>query len=122
MSTTPFNWQSLLGVIELAGNVATTVLIPGGATFAPLEAALEQAINPFLMSIGQKQSTGDEIMIIYGTIIGILTTLKNVPGVPADTLTKIDAYLVAAQNGTATYLQASKGFDPTLFTPVTPIV
>jgi len=114
------NWQSLLSVIELAGNVATE-LIPGGAGFAPLEAALEAAVNPFLMSIGQKQTASSEIMNVYATIIGILTTLKNVPGTPAATLTKIDGYLTAAQNGTASYLQAAGGFDPTLFTPVTPI-
>lgn len=125
LSTTtpaPFDWHSLIGVIELAGNVATTVLIPGGASLAPLEASLEQAINPLLMAIGTHQTAGSTIITVYGTIIGILTTLKNVPGTPADTLAKIDAYLIAAQNGTAAYLQASQGYDPSLFQPVTPIV
>ena len=119
LPSTGFDWKSLLGVIELAANTATSLLIPGGAAFLPLEQSLEAAVNPLLMSIGTKQTTGDTIITVYGTIIGILTTLKNTPGMPAATLSKIDEYVTAAQNGTAAYLQASKGFDPTLFTPVT---
>lgn len=135
MSTTPssvftvstpaasgFDWKSLLGVVELAANTATTVLIPGGAAFTPLLASLETAINPLLQSIGTKPSVSSEIMTVYGTIIGILTTLKNTPGLPSDTLAKIDEYIIAAQNGTAAYLQASQGYDVGLFAPVTPIV
>lgn len=129
MSTTPtvptpstgFDWKSLLGVVELAGNTAVSILIPGGAAYAPLLASLESSVNPLLQSIGTKPSSSSEIMTAYGTIIGILTTLKGLPGLPADTLAKIDAYMIAAQNGTAAYLQASQGYDASLFAPVTPI-
>lgn len=116
-----FDWKSLINVIELAGNVAINVLIPGGAAFAPLLASLEQAVNPLLLSIGTKASVSSEIMTIYGTLIGILTVLKNTPGLPADVLAKVDAYMIAAQNGTGSYLLASKGFDPAMFQPVAPI-
>ena len=111
-----------MNVIELAGNVAVSVLIPGGAAFAPLLAGLENALNPLLQSIGTKPSVSSEVMTFYGTVIGILTVLKNTPGLPADVLAKVDEYLIAAQNGTASYLLASKGFDPAQFAPVTPIV
>ena len=127
MSTTPittapaFDWKSLISVVELAGNVATGILIPGGAAFVPLLNGLETAINPLLQSIGTKPSVSTEVMNVYGTIIGILTTLKQTPGLPADVLAKIDEYVVAAQNGTAAYLQASQGFNPANYTPVTPI-
>jgi len=128
MSTTPtlpvstgFDWKSLLNVIELAGNVATSILIPGGAAFVPLLTGLENALNPLLQSIGTKPSISSEVMLSYGTIIGILTTLKQTPGLPSETLAKVDEYLIAAQNGTAAYLQASQGFNPSNYTPVTPI-
>lgn len=128
MSTTPtpaaptgFDWKALMNVIELAGNVAVSTLIPGGAAFAPLLASLEAAVNPLLQSIGTKPSVSSEVMTVYGTIIGILTTLKNTPGLPTATLATIDSYITAAQNGTSSYLLSSQGFDPAQFAAVTPI-
>lgn len=129
MSTTPvvtaptstFDWKAFLGVAEVAANLATGILVPGGAAFVPLEASLESAINPLLQSIGTKTSVQAEVMTVYGTIIGILTTLKQTPGLPADTIAKIDSYMIAAQNGTAAYLQDSQGFNPADYAPVTPI-
>lgn len=119
--TSTFDWHSLISVIELAGNTAVSLLIPGGAGFAPLLIGLENAINPLLQSIGTKPSVSSEVMTAYGTIIGILTTLKQTPGLPDATLSKVDEYLTAAQNGTAAYLQANNGFDPSQFAPVAPI-
>ena len=120
--STGFDWKSLISVIELAGNTALSILIPGGAAFAPLLAGLEAAVNPLLQSIGTKPSVSVEIMNVYATIIGILTTLKQTPGLPAATLAKIDEYVTAAQNGTAAYLQASQGFNPANYAPVAAIV
>ena len=57
----------------------------------------------------------------YATIIGILTTLKQTPGLPAATLAEVDGYITAAQSGTAAYLQAQSGYNPANYTPVTPI-
>lgn len=130
MSTTPTPapntfWdaiKNLLPTIELAGNVAVSLLVPGGAALAPLLASLENTVNPLLQSIGTKPSVSSEIMTVYATIIGVLTTLKATPGLPAATLAEIDGYITAAQNGTAAYLQAQSGFNPTLYQPVTPIV
>ena len=116
-----FDWKNLLPVIELAGNVALSVLIPGGATFAPLLTSLENAVNPLLQTIGTKPSPSSEIMTVYATIIGVLTTLKNTPGLGAALLGTIDGYITSAQNGTAAYLQAESGFNPALYTPVAPI-
>jgi hypothetical protein len=126
MSTTPtpttgFNWQALLPVIELAGNTIVSILVPGGAAFQPLITGLENAFNPLIASIGTHQTPQNEIMIIYGTIIGALTIAKQQPGLPQATLTLIDNYITAAQSGTAAYLQAQTGYNPALLTPVTPI-
>jgi hypothetical protein len=89
---------------------------------AALAASLENAINPLLQNIGTKPSVATEILTVYATIIGILTTLKAQPGLPATELATIDAYMISAQNGTATYIQAQSGYNPANYTPVAPIV
>lgn len=118
-----FNWKSLIGVIEMAGNLAITILVPGGAAFAPLLASLEAALNPLLLSIGQTGTTPQtEIMVVYGTMIGILNILKQQPNLDPALLAKIQAYLTAAENATSAEIQASQGFDPGQYQPVTPIL
>jgi hypothetical protein len=110
----------LLPAIEMAGNVA--LLASGvGAPFEPLVAALENATQSAVQSIGEPQTVSTTLMTIYATIIAVLTTLKTVPGLPAATLTTIEGYITAAQNGTAGYVQAQSGYDASLYTPVTPI-
>lgn len=126
MATAPtapagFDWKSLLPVLELAGNTIVSVLVPGGVAFLPLIGGIENALNPLIQSIGTKQSTGDELMIIYGTIIGTLTIVQQTPGVSAEILAKVAEYIKAAQDGTAAYLRAAKGFDPANYQPVAPI-
>ena len=112
--------KSILPAIEMAGNVA--LLATGvGAGFEPLVAALESSVNPLLQSLGTGQSTSSLTMNVYATIIGVLTTMKAAPGLPAGTLAQIDGYVLAAQNGTAGYLQAEQGFNPANYTPVAPI-
>jgi len=116
-----FDWKSLIDVLELAGNLATGILVPGGAAFVPLLTGLENAVNPLLQNIGTGQSVQAQTMTIYGTIIGILTTLKQTPGLPAETLTKVDDYVIMTQNGTAEYLQNNLGYNPADYAPTTPI-
>jgi hypothetical protein len=129
MSTAPLTtapttfWTKLKGIlpaIELAGNVA--LLASGlGAPFEPLVASLETATNPLLQSIGSGNSTLQEMPIFYSTAIGVLTAMKQTPGLPAATLSAIDAYLTAAENGTAAYTRAQTGYNPGLYAPVAPI-
>ena len=115
------NFKTILPAIELAGNVAVSLLVPGGVALAPLLSGLENAVNPLIQSIGTKASVSSEIMTVYATIIGVLTTLKATPGLPAATLVEIEGYIVAAQNGTGAYIEAESGFNPALYSPVTPI-
>jgi len=130
MSTTPTPapatgfWAELkllLPAIEMAGNIAVTLLVPGGVGLAPLLTGLENAVNPLLQSIGTQESVSSEILNVYATIIGVLTTLAQTPGLPAATLAEITGYITAAQNATAAYIQAQSGFNPANYLPVTPI-
>ena len=114
------NFKKLIPAIELAGNVA--LMASGfGAAFVPLVQQLENAVNPALQAIGSPQTTQSALMTIYATIIGVLTVLKQTPGLPQAELAQIDGYLTAAQAGTAAYVQAESGYDPSLYTPVQPI-
>lgn len=115
------HFKQLLPALEMAGNVA--LLASGvGAGFEPLVAGLENAVNPTLQQLGTAQPVTSTILTLYATIIGVLTTLEQVPGLPTATLTQIQAYITAAQAGTAAYVQAQAGFDPANYAPVTPIV
>lgn len=129
MSTTPTpapatgfwaHLKQLLPAIELAGNVA--LMATGfGAPFVPLVQQLENAVTPAIQSIGTSQTASSVIMTIYAAIIGVLTVLKATPGLPAAELAQIDAYITAAQAGTAGYITAQSGFIASNYAPVTPI-
>lgn len=127
MATTPAATQTfwdkfkpLLPVIEQAVNVG--LLASGfGAPLVPLIAGLENATQGLVQSIGTGQSTQSLVMSVYGAMIGVLTTLKQTPGLPADMLSKINSYIQAAEDGTAAYIQAESGFNPANYLPVTPI-
>lgn len=120
-----FDWKSLIPVFETAGNIAE-LAIPGGAAFIPLTQAAEAALNPILMKIGSGQvqdaaTINSEVMSFYGAAIAALTLAKQKGGLDQATLDKINGYLQAAQDAAAAWLDASKGFDPSQFQPVTPI-
>lgn len=129
MSTTPAttasssfwsNLKSWLPAIELAGNVA--LLATGvGAGVEPLVASLENSVNPLLQSVGTAQPATSTLMNVYATVIGVLTALKYTPGLPAATLSQIEEYISAAQDGTAAYVQAEAGFNPANYQLVQPI-
>src|SRR5512142_1076536 len=118
-----FDWKTLIPVFETAGNIAE-LAIPGGAAFAPLTQAVENALNPILQKIGTGQSEDiqTEVMACYGTAISALHLAKTKANIDPALLAKINEYLnatIAAMNG---YFAAGKGFDPAEFVPVTPIV
>ncbi len=89
MANTAFNWKSLIPILESAGNVAE-LLIPGGAAFAPLTAALENAVNPLLASVGQGNTATTEVLAAYGAIIGVLTALQQNTKLDPSTLAYVE--------------------------------
>lgn len=116
-----FDWKTLIAPIEMGIEIASSVLIPGGAVFAPLEAQLFTSFNSLLQSIGTKPDLTTESVAIYGTIIAALNIAKTAKGLDEATVTKINAYIDAAMDAMTNYVKAGTGFDPSLYTPVTPI-
>jgi hypothetical protein len=128
MSTTPTpapatgfwtKFKAILPALEMAGNVA--LLATPFAAFEPLVAGLETDSQSLVNLISTKPSVQTETMALFASSIGILTTLKAQPGLPAATLTQIDGYITAAEAGTAAYIQAESGFSAANYQPVTPI-
>jgi hypothetical protein len=112
--------KQLLPAIELAGNVA--LLASPLAGFEPLVAGLENATQSAVQAIGTPQTASSALMTIYATIIAVLTILKQQPGLPAATLSKVDEYIAAAEAGTGAYFAAASGFSAANYAPVAPIV
>jgi len=116
-------WETLkpmIPAIELATNVG--LMMTGmGAAVVPLLTALENAVNPAIQAIGTAQTVASSVTLIYGTIIGVLETLKLTPNLPATTIAQIEGYVTAAHAGLSGYFQAQSGYDPANYTPVTPI-
>ena len=130
MATTPapqpsgFSFASILPLFELAANVTLTTLSAAGVTpanSAILAAAIENAINPLINAITNGTPKTADVLAGYGALIGVLNALKQNSGLAPEVLAKVDAYIVAAQNGTTGYLAGATGYDPTKLAPVTPI-
>lgn len=112
---------NILSLIELALNVTLTA-IPLTAAFAPLAQALEASINPLLLSIKSGQTKTQDVLTVYGTLIGIIEVLKQQTNLAPEVLAKLDEYGTAAREGTkAAILAGQQGFDPSQLTPVQPI-
>ncbi len=121
----------LFNLISLALNTTLQLLGAQGITkqdYSKLAVTLEGAFGPLLALLPQWLKGGTaaptattDVLAAYATAIGVLNALKSQPGLPADMLAKIAEYISAAQDGTTAFLGAQQGFDPTNFTPVTPL-
>jgi len=115
---------AFLPLIQFAGNsilalLAQTKTIPDGSV--NLASQVESAFGPLIAALLSHQGAAADVLAGYGAVIGTLTSLKGVKAFDQATIDRINVYLTAAQNGTAAYLQAGKGFDPSLYGPTTPI-
>lgn len=116
--------QKYLPIFELFANVGLTAASAAGAVpvAAPaLASAIEGGLNPLIASIGAGNSTTQEEVVAISSAISVLNVLKANTRDPV-LLAKIEAYTVAGQAALNGYLDASKGYNPANFQPVTPIV
>ena len=118
-------FEQYLPAIEQGINIALLAasgVIPGGPLAATLAVPLENALNTLIANIKAKQVTASTYLSVLGAELDVIAALKAVPGIPADVLTKIGEYSIAVESAIAEYVAAQKGFDPSLYAPVTPIV
>ena len=113
----PFLQFAVNAILSL---LSQSKVIPDGSV--NLAAQIEAAFGPLIAGLLNHQGKAADVLAAYGAIIGLLTSLKGSTKLDAATIDKINEYIMAAQNGTAGYLQAGKGYDPSLYQPTTPIV
>ncbi len=114
------NWKTVIQVIEVAGNIAELAVAP---ELIPLTSAAEVALNPIFFKLGSGSvDVQTEVMAFYATAITALSLIKAKGALDAATSAKIDEYLAATQEAMKAYFVAGQGFDPSLYTAVTPIV
>lgn len=128
MATTPIpqpqGFTQYLPAIEQGVNIALLAasgVIPGGPLAVQLAVPLENALNTLIASIKSKQVTSSTYLAVLGAELDIIAALKAVPGISSEVLTKIDQYSIAVEGAITEYVSAQKGFDPSLYEPVTPI-
>ena len=120
------NWQQLVSLSELGGNVALTFLGDAGlvpVNSAAIAAGVEAAVNPLLSAVQGKEPVAKDIQAGYGALIGSLGILKSKAGLDPTKLAKAEEYLAAAESGFEAYLTEQAGFNADLFTvnaPLTP--
>jgi hypothetical protein len=121
---------AIFQLITLMVNVALQIPAVQKVTkgdYSQLALALEGAITPLfnlfkgMIGGGPQPAASDAILAGYATALGVLNALRKQPGLPQELIAKLDEYALGGQDAITGYLAASKGFDPTLFTPVSPM-
>lgn len=113
---------SFLPLVQLLLNATLMGLgqagtIPAGSV--NLAADIEAAFGPLIAALANHSGPASDVMASYSAVIGVLTLLKQTGKLDAATVAKIDQYITSAQDGTAMYLTAGKGYDPSNY-PVQP--
>lgn len=102
-----------LQAIGLAG-----VLTPAATTTIN---GLIGGIVPLLGALTSKGTTSSDILAVLAGLSSIIATLKGDPNLPADKLALVQAYDGEVQAAILAYIQAGKGLDLSVFTPITPV-
>jgi hypothetical protein len=68
-----------------------------------------------------KRPESTVILAGYGALIGTLNVVRQNTDLEPETLAKVTEYIAASEAGISAYMQASKGYDPALFTVDGPI-
>lgn len=117
--------MGIFAFIQLAFSVAQVSLTASGVEPAPLAAALTAAFNSVstvVQGIQNGNSTVQDAQLALAALVGTLSTLKTqFPNLPAATLSQIDAYTKAAEDGLGGFAAAQKGFDVANYAPLTPV-
>jgi hypothetical protein len=120
--TTPTmpTWAALVELfanIGLTGLTAGGVLTPGASALA---VGIENALLPFLSSIGSGQTTTQTTLAAFGAMVGILQATAKQTGLSAQTISNIQALETAVSDAIVAFMAGETG-APDLATLATPV-
>lgn len=112
---------TLVPFIQLLVNIVLTTLQASGVTspsITSLVSSLEATVVPLVGNLANGQSRTADVLAVLGGLSGVLTTLRNQTGLDPKVLDQIDALTQSVNAGLAGYVQAGKGIDLSLLTPI----
>jgi hypothetical protein len=112
---------TLVPFIQLLVNVVLATLQASGVTspsITALATSLESSVVPLFDKLASGSDKTADTLAVLGALSGVLTTLRNQPGLDAKLLDQINVLDMAVSAGLAGYVQAGKGIDLSLLTPI----
>lgn len=115
---------SILPFIQLLSNVILVALQAAGVTSPSITAlinSLEGTIIPLITNLSTGTSSTSDTLAVLGALSGVLATLQKQTGIAPELLSQINALDQAVEAAIVAFLQAQKGIDLTVLTPIAPI-
>lgn len=115
---------SLVPFIQLLTNVVLVALQAAGVTSPAITAlinSLEGTVVPLIANLSSGNSTSSDTLAVLGALSGVLATLQKQTGIAPTVLAQINALDQAVEAAIVAFLQAEKGVDLTVLTPIAPV-
>jgi hypothetical protein len=112
---------ALLPLITLIVNVAMAALQAAGITNAStsgLVTSLEATVLPLIANLASGQSKTADVLAVLGALSGVIATIQAQTGLDPAVLAQVKTLDAAVQSGLSAYVQAGKGIDLSVLTPI----
>jgi hypothetical protein len=116
---------TLLPFISLLVNVVMAALQSAGVTspaITSLVTSLESTVVPLIANLTAGNSKTSDVLAVLGALSGVIATLKAQTGLNPTVLTQLNTLDEAVTAALAAFVQAGKGLDLTVLTPIAPVV
>lgn len=113
--------MGIVSLVTLIVNVVLTALQSSGVTNSSTTAlvtGLENAVLPLLSGLNSGASVTSDVLAVLGALTGVLGTLKQNTGLDPAILAQIDTLNASVQAALVAYVQAGKGVDLSVLTPI----
>lgn len=111
-------------LIGLFANIVLQALGLGGVLTPQTTTTINGLIGgivPLLGTLTSKQTTTSDVLAVLAGLSSIIATLKADTNLPQDKLALVQVYDSEVQAAILAYIQAGKGLDLSVFTPIAPV-
>ena len=113
--------MGFLPLLSLFANIALTAIGASGLispTTAKLVTSLLGGVTSLIGSLGAGNTKLADVLAVLAGLSSIIAALKADPAIPADKLALLNSLDGEVSAAISAYIQAGKGYDPTLYAPV----